>query len=332
MISWKNYEKRKNRMNRFGKRAGALSLSLTLLTIAAPADIVEKSYKELMAKSIFTSNNPILQSGWYSFDGDNGENPDLSNANFVGSYYFGESGDRYRPIITGGFGFSKIEQRNVDLGRSPLSGDDIELDSEYLKAGVGINYNPTQDLGLVAGVSAMWMSTDGGGYDAAIALDGSDARDRKIRKLFDSDSESWIYDIYGSIVYHPVVGGYKSYFETTLHYLSIDYDHDISSSSGIDADFKAGFYTHELTRVMDLPVYAEFYLASNLLDSELSDIVGFDVAVSADLSIHWKIGPMIHIFDDAFKDADISFNLQGTGSNSDFGGWKATASFNIVKF
>jgi len=43
VISWKNYEKRKNRMNRFGKRAGALSLSLTLLTVAASADIVEKS-------------------------------------------------------------------------------------------------------------------------------------------------------------------------------------------------------------------------------------------------------------------------------------------------
>jgi hypothetical protein len=112
----------------------------------------------------------------------------------------------------------------------------------------------------------------------------------------------------------------------------MEYDHDIDNVDGFNLDLRAAIHTHELTTLMDLPVWMEFYTAAVLVDSDLSDVVGFDSALSAGLSVHWKVGPMIHIFNDAFKDVDLSANLQGTVSNTDFEGWKASLSFHLLKF
>jgi hypothetical protein len=177
----------------------------------------------------------------------------------------------------------------------------------------------------------MWMNSDSGNLYTQVPLSGS-AYDQKINTLFNKESDTSLYDIYGSVVYHPTLGGYNTHFEATLHYINIDYDHNINEVDGYNADLKAGFHTHQLTTLMDLPVWAEFYAGAVLLDDDLSHVIGFDSAFSAGASLHWKVGPMIHIFNDAFKDTDISANLQGTTSNTDFEGWKASVAFNIVKF
>jgi len=303
------------------KYAAVLSL---LGATAIYADIAEDTYKSLIGKSVFTSNNQFLQTGWYKFDKDNGETPDLTNANFVGSYYFGAHGDTWRPFLQGGFGFSQIEQDAVNLGTTV---GDIDLDSTYWKLGAGMNFNPNSDLAFVLGASAMWMNTDSGNFSAY-----TPPVSQKLTTLFDTESDTTLYDVYGSVVFHPAIMGYNTHFEATLHYIDIDYDHGIDSLDGYNADLKAGFHTHTLTTLMALPVWAEFYVGAVLLDDDLSEIIGFDSAFSLGSSLHWKVGPMIHIFNDAFKDVDLSANLQGTTSNSDYEGWKASLSFNIVKF
>jgi len=311
------------------KNSKYISIALFFSTIAY-ASTAEDTYQNLIAKSLFTSNNIHLQSGWYEFDKTNGNKPDLSNANFVGSYYFGDYEDTYRPFIQGGFGFSKIEQDNTDLNRAG-SLDDIEFDSTYWKIGAGCNFNPYNEVSFVIGASAMWMNSDDGNFHPQIPLNSS-AYDKRVEQLFNQESDSQIYDVYGSVVYHPTINGYKTQFDATLHYIDMEFDHNIDSVDGINVDLRAGFHTHQLTTLMDLPIWMEFFTSAVFLDSDLSDVIGFDSAFNAGASLHWKVGPMIHIFDDAFKDVDLSANLQGTISNTDFQGWKASVSFNLLKF
>jgi len=299
--------------------------TLLIGTTAMHADNAETAYRNLIGKSVFTSNNQFLQTGWYDYDRTaNGSEPELTNANFVGSYYFGNKGDTWRPFIQGGFGFSQIEQDAVSFDNGGTGS--IDLDSTYWKVGGGINFNPNQDLAFVVGASALWMNTDSGNFYAFTPVQ------TRTNTLFNTESDTTLYDVYGSVVFHPTISGYNTHFEATMHYISIDYDHGISDVDGYNADLKAGFHTHQLTTFLELPVWAEFYVGAVLLDDDLSEINGFDSALSAGSSLHWKVGPMIHLFDDAFKDTDISLNLQGTTSNTDFQGWKVSASFNIVKF
>lgn len=305
------------------KRISLLSMAAAtvLLCSTAGAETPAEHYKRLIGTGIFSADNLYLQTGWYDLGSDGtGDKPEMNNANFVGSYYFGEIGETWRPFVLGGFGFSKIKQDNVDLGSGNLG--DVDLDSTYGKLGGGINYNPTRNIGLVLGASGLWMSTDGD-------YSGSDTA---MQSYFDRDSDTAIYDIFGSINLHTEYNGYKPYAALTLHYLTIDYDFGLSDVSGWNADVTAGVYTPTLTTWMDLPVRARFFVAANFLDNDLSDVTEFDNAYHAGASLLWKIGPMIPIFDNAFKDTELAFNLQGTTGDNDLRGWKASVSFNISKF
>ncbi len=304
------------------KRAIWTVAAAAILTTGAFAGEAEKDhYTHLISASLFSANNLYLQTGWYEMGAQGtGDKPELSNANFVGSYYFGEVGDTWRPFVLGGFGFTKITQDNVDLGTGNLG--NVKLDSTFVKIGGGINYNPNRNIGLVLGTSVLHASTDG-------SYSGSDP---EMRKYFGKDSDSNVYDFFGGINYHTEINGYKPYAEFTAHYLSIDYDFGIGDTEGWNADVSAGVYTPTLTYWMELPVRAQFFVAANFLDNDLSDATGFDNAYHAGASLLWKIGPMIPIFNDAFKDTELAFNLQGTGGDNDLSGWKASVSFNIAKF
>ena len=299
-----------------------LAIAMMLMASSANAGPEADHYKRLIGTSIFSANNLYLQTGWYDMDGDStGDDPEMNNANFVGSYYFGEIGDTWRPFVLGGFGFTKIDQDNINFGSGNLG--DVELDSTYWKLGGGINYNPNRNIGLVLGASGLWMSTDG---------DYKNGSNPQMEKYFDHDSDTAIYDIFGSVNLHTEYNGYKPYAELTLHYLNIDYDFGLSDVSGWNADVTAGLFTPTLTTWMDLPVRAQFFVAANFLDNDLSDVTGFDSAYHAGASLLWKIGPMIPIFNNAFKDTELAFNLQGTTGDNDLKGWKASISLNIAKF
>jgi len=190
----------------------------------------------------------------------------------------------------------------------------------------GINYNPTESVSLVLGASGLWMSSD------SDFLNVAGAPTAEMLNYFNRDSDTALYDLFGGVNLHTEYNGYKPYAELTLHYLNIDYDYALSDESGWNADLAAGVYTPTLTRWMDLPVRAQFFVAATLLDDDLSDIAGFDNAFSAGASLLWKIGPAIPVFGDAFHETELAFNLQGTAGDNDFNGFKASVSFSIAKF
>jgi hypothetical protein len=308
------------------EKAGTLAAAMLLSAGALHAETaVERHYKHIIGASAFTANNLYLQTGWYGMDGGNvGNDIDLDNANFVGSYYFGSIGDEWRPFVLGGFGFSNIDQDGVTVDGASV--DNVGFDSSYFKIGAGINYNPTSTVSMVLGASGMWMSSDSDFLNVAGAPTAG------MLRYFYQDSDTSLYDIFGRVNFHTEIDGYKPYAEITLHYINIDYDYGLSDESGWNADLSAGVFTPTLTHWLNLPVRAQFFAAANLLDGDLSDVAGFDSALSAGASLLWKIGPAIPVFGDAFHETELAFNLQGTAGDNDFSGFKASVSFSIAKF
>lgn len=297
-----------------------VAAALLFLSIAS-ADPVADHYRKLLGTSLITADNPYLQSGWYRLGSrETGDRPDLSNANFTGGYHFGQAGETWQPFLTGGFGFNKISQDHVTLGSGDLG--NVTLDSSYLTLGAGIDYHPTEHLILTLGANGLWMHSDGD-------YTGSDP---SMQSYFGSGSDAALYEFFGSANYHLRVEGYKPYAQVTLRRLTIDYDFDLPSAEGWEADLTLGTYTPTLTTWMDLPVRAHLYMAATLLDDELSDLTGFGHAYHAGASLLWKVGPMIHLFDDAFKETELSVTLQGTKGDGDLSGWKAGIGFTITRF
>ncbi len=315
------------------KKIVMIAVGVSSLLITLNADEVESAYKQLVAPSMFTANSYSLKTGWYKLDGVGGENADLDNSNFVGSYYFGDKSDTFRVFVLGGFGLTDITQDNINLHRSSGTVDKAEFDATYWKLGAGLNYNPTLNLGFIAGGSVMWYNSDGGNYGTKAKLNMSNPKDRKIKELFDEESDNRLYDIFTGAIYHNEISGYKSYFKGILHYLSFDYDHGVSDTDGFELDMRAGFHTNTLMTLYRTPLWMEFFVAGNILDSDLSEYVSFDNAFSGGTSVHWLIGPYIpKPFGEIFKDVDLAWNLQGTVGDNNFDGWKTSVSLNIMKF
>jgi hypothetical protein len=294
------------------------AVTIALLSGNAFAGPESDHYKRMIATSVYSANNLYLQTGWYDLgDSGTGADPEMSNANFVGSYYFGQIGDTWRPFVLGGFGFTKIEQNPSTVGGAA---GDIDLDSGYIKLGGGINYNPTRNIGLVLGASGLWMSTDGS-YNGTSTV---------MRQYFDADSDTAIYDLFAGVNLHTEMNGYKPYADLTLHYLTVDYDFGLSDSDGWNTELSLGIYTPTLTHWMELPVRAHLFVAGSFLSGDLADDLLFDKHYSAGASLLWKIGPAFPF--DAFKETELAFNLQGTKGDNDLSGWKASVSFSIAKF
>jgi hypothetical protein len=310
------------------KRVLALTALMALLgQNEISADPVKDLYKQLVGTSIVTSNNNFLQTGWYEMDGgDTGDDIEWANANFVGSYYMGKKGDTWRPIVLGGFGLSHIEQRNVTV--DPTSQSNVAFDSIYWKIGGGVNYNPTENLGLVLTASGCWMSSDKD-FERHTGTPSN-----AMLKYFDSDSDTAIYDIALGANYHTSLpSGYKPYMEGTLHYLTLDYDFDIGTEEGWNVDLSAGVFTPELTRWWDHPVRGQLFVAATLFDDTISDVTNFDNAYHAGASLLWHVGPMFDEYLDAvFHDSEIAFNVLGSVGDNDLRGFKVSASFFIAKY
>ncbi|WP_456394089.1 OmpA family protein [Nitratifractor sp.] len=296
-----------------------LLAAVLLSSASASAETAKEHYRTLISTAVYSAESRYLQTGWVDFNaGSSPEDAKMSGSNFVGSYYFGEAGDRWRPFVLGGFGFDKITQDRLGIG----SGGAVKLNSTYLQLGGGINYNPTENLSLSLGASSLWLDTD-----AEYAGSDSD-----LKKYFAHDSDTTLYDLFATALFHTEIEGYKPYISATVHYLKIDYDFDLSDTDGFGSDLEIGTYTPLLAAWWGLPVRARLFAAGSLLFGDLSDTIPLDGTYSAGASLLWKIGPKIHLFNDAFKDAELAFNLQATTGESSLRGWKASVSCSISKF
>jgi hypothetical protein len=305
-----------------------ISLIIASLSLGLSADSIDDKFQSLVGKSMFIGNSSNLQGGHYKFDKEGGNKPELSDAGITFPYYFGEEGDLWRPFILGGIGYSKIEEENSNLRGT--NKDKIEFTSIYYKIGGGITYNPTCDFSFVVGGSALVANSDGD-YKTKVALSNS-STDKKIKKLLDDDSTNKLYDGYGGFIYKPTIFGYKSELKSNLHYIKMDFDNG-DDVDGVYLDLLAKVRSNELTTLWCEPVWIEYYVGGDFVNSKLADVVGFNSAISVGSTLHWRVGPLIPIIKDSrFKDLNLAINVQKTISNRDFEGWKAGVGFSLVKF
>ncbi len=303
-----------------------IAISIAFITLLK-ADKVEDKYKSLITKSILTSSIHSLKTGSYKFNSLDGDKPELLNANFGGAYFFGKKSDKIRLFLEGGFGFSKIKQENLTLRASR---DSVEFKSTYLQVGGGLNYNINCDFGLIVGARGIWMETKESFYSNK-ALSSS-TLDKKIKALLNSDSLNSLYDGYGGVVYHPIIYGYNSEFKALLHYVTIDFDHNIDSLDGVRFSTLATICSKEIGEFFNQPIWLKYYIGGDFVRGELGKMVGFNSAFSLGSSLHWKFAPLIPFLKGNFKDLDLSIDIQGTVSNTDYRGWKVSMGLNLVKF
>jgi len=308
-----------------------LKTSLTILTVTAvlSADSIDDKFQSLVGKSLFLSNTSTLSSGHYTFNKEGGDEPELSTGGLGFPYFFGEEGDLWRPFVLGGVGYSTITEDNTNL--RGVRGDDIEIKSLYYKVGGGLSYNPTCNFQFILGGSALVMNSDGD-YSSITPI-GASIRDKKIDKLLNSETTNKIYDGFGGFIYKPTIYGYQSEIKSTLHYLKMDFDQDVEDIDGVYLNMLAKIRSNELTTIWQEPVWIEYYVGGDFVNSKLADVVGFNSAVTLGSTLHWRVGPLIPwIRDSRFKDLNIAINFQKTISNTDFEGWKGGVGFSLVKF
>jgi len=195
-------------------------------------------------------------------------------------------------IVEGGFGFSKIEQNDISVGRGVV-GDDVELESVYLKGGLGLQYSPRCDFGFIVGGNVIYMETDGS-YSTSQAL-GSSTIDEKLKKYFDSDSTNIIYSGYGGFVYTPELYGHKTKLKALLHYTKINFDYDLDDADGLYFSVLGTLHGNELGRIWGQPLWLDYYTGADFVGGDISDLVGFKSAFTAGTSLNWQLVHSYHL-------------------------------------
>ena len=295
-----------------------LGLSIVASVSILGAGPIEDLYRQTMSRSLYTLNDYTLHSGTYYFDGRNGnEDAKLKNTTIPGTYFFGDLFEGFRPFVEGAVGYSRYEQHNLPA----LGGGDIDLKSGYLKAGGGVSYTFTSDITLLGGASLLYMGSNGD-YTGTVP---------RAKDLFDGNQDSLLYDLYASVGYRPQFQGYKPYLVATAHYLTMDYDASgIGNDRGWSGNLRAGFFTHQLARVWEMPMEAELYLNGNALSHDLGELMGFDSALSGGATLYWKVGSLLPW--NWLKELDITFTVQGTATNRGMHGHNIGFGLSLMKF
>jgi len=302
------------------KRVSLIAISL----LALNAKSIEDSYTQIATRRLYIVDDTVLHSGRYTFDSDNGNRARFSNISIGGEYFFKDEKIGFRPFVLGSIGYSNYKQRHIEF--NGVDSGNIDLDSYYLRGGGGISYSFSERASISLGATITSMFNDGG-YEAK----GSNTTTKRAKELFSKSQTDNLYDIFTSFSYTPKYNGYKPYFIATLHYLNFDLEpSEVNSPDGWKANLRAGFFTHELTRFLNMPVKAEFYAQGGYLSDELSDVIGYDKTITMGSTLYWKVGSLIPI--DFLKELDITFNIQATKANQDMDGYSVGFGLSLLKF
>jgi len=299
-------------------------ITLSLCSLALNAGSVDDAYTTMAVRKLYSVDDYILRSGHYNFDSGNSDDVELRNISVYGKYFFGDEEIGFRPFVLGAAGYSNYKQRHIEF--NGVDSGNIDLDGYYIRGGGGISYGFSNNISILAGATATSMFDDSG-YEAR----GNNAITKRAKELFGESQTNNLYDIFSSFAYTPEYNGYKPYFIATVHYLNFDLEpNGVNSPDGWKYNLRAGFFTHELTRILNMPVKAEFYAQGGYLSDELSDIIGYDSTITMGTTLYWKVGSLVPI--DFLKELDITFSAQATKANQDMDGYSVGFGLSLLKF
>jgi len=297
-------------------------LLMGTFTSVSNAETVEDAYRKANGGTLLMLNDYMLRSGRYEIGSGDSDDAEIQNISVPGTYFFGEEGDDFRPYILGAVGYSHYERDDIRFDNGERG--DIDNESLYLKAGGGIKYAINPELSILTGISATGLFANGG-------FDNDTPVSQKTKDLLQSDDTSWLVDLYSTLLVHPEPKEYKPYIAATLHYTSIYFDPEsVNDMHGWSANLRGGFFTHELTRIWGMPVIEEVYANISVVDSDLSDMTGFDTSMTAGTEFYWKVGSLMPL--PMLKELDVTFTLQGTVSNTDMSGYNIGFGLSLLKF
>lgn len=284
------------------KRIILLPLLSTLLLSQAHADFqseLENVYIKSANTILFFTSENIISSGSYEFGS---KDQTLDTFFFPTTHHFESDSDFYNFYVNGSIGYSKYEEKNIDL-RGSL--DEIDIKTYALKLGGGVRMNILKDTDMMIGGAYIYSKVNSD-YKTPQPLNSSDPIDRALDYVFNSDNDFNTYELFTSIGYHPTINEYKPYVSADIRYFDTEIDDPsatIDDTTSTISKLKIGVITPPVTTIKGLPLKLEFY-ASDV-------IVNGDMKNALDTDNFYVLGTTFHLGTATINEyvSDVSFDI-----------------------
>jgi hypothetical protein len=284
------------------KKSTLLPLLSTLMLSQAHADFqseLENVYIKSANTILFFTSENIISSGSYEFGS---KDQTLDTFFFPMTHHFESDSDFYNFYVNGSIGYSKYEEKNIDL-RGSL--DEIDIKTYALKLGGGVRMNILKDTDMMIGGAYIYSKVNSD-YKTPQPLNSSDPIDRALDYVFNSDNDFNTYELFTSIGYHPTINEYKPYVSADIRYFDTEIDDPfatIEDTTSTISKLKIGVITPPVTTIKGLPLKLEFY-ASDV-------IINGDMKTALDTDNFYVLGTTFHLGTATVNEyvSDVSFDI-----------------------
>ena len=222
---------------------------ILFLSIAACSKVIQ--YENVYGSNIFIIDNPIINSGKYSY-----KNSIIKNWGFNSNYEFNRTKSSTIPFVTGSIGYSKYKNKNYNNK------------STFIKVGVGIKNRLSKSFTNYSGISQTLLLTQN--------------KNSKHIKTFKTT-------LYNTISYKPSIY-LKPTFSLSTKYSFFSFDNsNIKIKQGLNIDLNTDF-NYKIATIKNIPLQANFYSQFSYLDNTLSKINSYNYLTTLGVSWHYKIG------------------------------------------
>ena len=295
-----------------------LPLSLILMLSQAQADL-RSEFENVYIRSantllFFTSEN-IISSGSYEFGS---KDETLDTTFFPLTYHFKNDSNLYNFYVNGSIGYSKYEEKNIDVRGSS---DEIDIKTYALKLGGGVRFNILKDTDLLIGGAYIYSKVNSD-YKTPQPLDPSDPIDRALDYVFNSDNDFNTLEFVSSIGYHPTINNYKPYARADIRYFDTEIDDPyatISNTTSTISKLKIGVITPPVTSIKGLPLKLEFYASDVLVNGDMKDALDTDNFYVLGTTFHLGTTSALKYVSDVSFDINIVRGDNLDGFNFGFG-------------
>lgn len=295
-----------------------LPLSLIFILSQAQADLrgeIENVYLKSANTLLFFTSENIISSGSYEFGS---KDQTLDTTFFPLTYHFKSDSDLYNFYVNGSVGYSKYEEKNIDI-RGSL--DEIDIKTYALKVGGGVRFNILEDTDMMVGGSYIYSKVKGD-YKTPQPLSASDPLDRALDYVFNSDNNFNTFEFATSIGYHPTINNYKPYARADIRYFDTEIDDPyatISDTTSTISKLKIGVITPPVTSIEGLPLKLEFYASDVLVNGDMKDALETDNFYVLGTTFHLGTTSALKYVSDVSFDINIVRGDNLDGFNFGFG-------------